>query len=227
MKKHFTLIELLVVIAIIAILAAMLLPALNNARTRAKESACTNNLKQLGTVFLFYAGDYNDWLLPASIYLGPGATNNRRWGRQLSDLRYLRLPVTGKSTTIVCPVWNPMVYDNNPDNTYGVPCGHDGNGGSEVVGGDGALGRRLNRLDQWDILAGDSTRSGTGGTSGLQSAWITHRTTGAQGGNADRVIHFRHSNFKRANIAKRDGSVASVDREFVTQGKRYLWCIGQ
>ena len=61
MKKDFTLIELLVVIAIIAILAAMLLPALGKARDKAKTASCTSNLKNIALAEQMYLQDNNDY----------------------------------------------------------------------------------------------------------------------------------------------------------------------
>lgn len=87
-KRAFTLIELLVVVAIIAVLMAILLPALNNAREAAKTTACASNLRSIYTANIFYTQEYNDW------------TPSNCWGSEWSGRynAYLKQPREDEAT---------------------------------------------------------------------------------------------------------------------------------
>ena len=115
-RKHtFTLIELLVVIAIIAILASMLLPALNQARSKARQSSCLSRQRQIGMMKSQYAADFDDYLPPNGVKLD-GV--RQYWPNYLQNGGYL-----SNLETILCPAFYPGAFLATDKSRYAMTYG--------------------------------------------------------------------------------------------------------
>ncbi len=248
MKKHFTLIELLVVIAIIAILASMLLPALNRSRESAKSTTCLNQLKQGGTAHLMYAADYK-YIIEKGPTSGGGAAvpfNSYLlgvYGGGAAYLPYVRVSATVRySKLFYCPSVSSMLAsgdgtDKYDYRTYGMPMYHYflNNSGTGI---SGDLGNFIHKLKNGStdvgiyfvqsrmknpsgtILMGDSGISNQqGGAVGLQTCDIYTYSTETKNS-----LMLRHN--LRANAVYADGHAGSGGtsqyRTSLTQVKNFV-----
>ena len=218
-KQNFTLTELLVVISIIAILAGLLLPALNKSRASAQNAACVSNLKQVGATFMLYANDFDD-LLPPADFAGtpknsavtdqPTSENaletgtNIPWYIRLGMKKYLpRFDATDTSKTVVnCPI----TYGNPGKlNSYGVPVGNSDEGSLKVDSSSAVYYRIRSQIDNKHVLAADSTL----GTGKEPEAYFLDEGSGGAGSGGKGNIVLRHSD--RANAVMADGRVDNFD----------------
>lgn len=235
MRKNFTLIELLVVIAIIAILASMLLPALNKARMVARRSSCSNNVMQVTRGHMLYSEDYAS-TIPFVLNHNPASAAGSAMDHVQSliggNLAFSSRPpvyIPAGNRVFTCPGNGLMTRYEGSKATYGMYTGRrDSNYASKTSWmGDFKYDPnsayivyklvRMKRPSQIPMMADTVTTNignyvWTGGTlpwAGLQN-W-NWSPTNIDGTTEDSGIHLLHTN--QANLSFFDGHVVSAGQK--------------
>ncbi|MBT3288277.1 MAG: type II secretion system protein [Victivallales bacterium] len=148
---QFTLIELLVVIAIIAILASMLLPALAQAREKARSITCTSQLKQLGLYHMLYADNNDEQFTP--VY---NTSTGRVWPQLIQGVTGI---APADEPMYECPSRSvPATYSNGADTHYGMTCGTFKQ--TRGLCGSAGLSLACYKLPSTTVLLAESTNNG-------------------------------------------------------------------
>jgi prepilin-type N-terminal cleavage/methylation domain-containing protein/prepilin-type processing-associated H-X9-DG protein len=205
-RRHFTLIELLVVIAIIAILAAMLLPALAQAREKARQVNCTSNLKQVGLAALMYVNDSVEYLPPG---YGATPTGNGAW-------HYFIATYLGDDKARECPTtayYKPYSYGWNSDLTGSAAIGSIKQPSATVLVGDAARISTPTPNDDdpttWTAVESCHWQMSWKGPVG---SWLPGSCCTAPSGG--RRLHARH--LQKANFTWLDGHVSATSGRDLT-----------